>query len=541
MATQSRRRFIAKVPAAFATASSFSRRKDGLEPSEWTLWYKQPAKIWTDALPVGNGRLGAMVFGGISEERLQLNEDTFWSGSPHEWNNPHASEALPEIRKLVLEEKRYKEADRVCKKMQGPYNESYQPLGNLHLKFIGLTEITDYRHELDLDSAVAQVSFTATGVKYKREVFCSAPDQVLIVRLRASKPGMLNFAVTLDSLLHSKSEPVGEKELRLYGKAPSHVEPNYVDSPNPVIYDDAEGKGMRFECRLQLRHKGGKVAATDGSLQVSGASEVTILMAAATGYRGFDQMPDRSAEEIGTVCGDRLRIAAKKSDLELLSRHLTDHRSLFRRVTLDLGHTSASAQPTDERLKSFATDETDQQLLALYFQYGRYLLIASSRPGSQPANLQGIWNDQIRPPWSSNWTANINVQMNYWLAETCNLTECHDPLFELIEGLSKTGRKTAEVNYKARGWVSHHNVDVWRQSAPVGDFGKGDPTWANWQMSGPWLCAHFWEHYLFTKDERFLAGTRLSATERLSGVLSRLAHSESARWAHNMPFFLNRE
>ncbi len=504
MTKQSRRRFIARASSALAAVRAFSKPKEEPDESEWALWYKQPAKIWTDALPVGNGRLGAMVFGGVAEERLQLNTDTLWSGFPHEWNNARASEALPEIRKLVLEEKRYKEADQACHRMQGPYNESYQPLGNLRIKFLNLPEARSYRRSLDFDSGLATVSFTAAGATYKREVFCSAPDQVLVVRLSASKTGSLDLQVTLDSLLRAKSEALGQAALRLTGKAPSHVAPNYVNAAEPVRYSDVDGQGMRFECRAQLRHKGGKVRAVDGELKVSGASEVTILLTAATGYGGFDQLPDHSAEEIGNACEEQLRAAAKKSDGELLGRHLADHQSLFRRVGLDLGKTPASALPTNERLKSFATDETDHHLLALYFQYGRYLLIASSRPGSQPANLQGIWNEEIRPPWSSNWTANINVQMNYWLAETCNLSECHEPLFALIEGLSKTGRKTAEVNYKLPGWVSHHNVDVWRQSAPVGDFGKGDPTWANWQMSGPWLCAHLWEHYQFTNDKQFL-------------------------------------
>ncbi len=415
VAKQSRRSFIVQVPAA---ALAGMRATAQPEAGEWRLWYKQPAKIWTDALPLGNGRMGAMVFGGISEERLQLNEDTLWSGSPHEWNNPQASNALPEIRKLVLEDKNYKEADRVCQKMQGPYNESYQPLGNLRIKFTDLADASGYRRELDLDSAVAQVSFTAGGVGYKREVFCSAPDQVMVVRLSASKPGKLNFVLTLDTPLHGKVEPIAHKGLRLSGKAPSHVEPNYVRAAEPVKWDDADGKGMRFECRLQVRHKGGKVEAADGGLKISAANEVTILLTTATGFRGFDQMPDRSAEEISATCSDRLQAAAKRTDNELQSRHLADHQSLFRRVALDLGTTEASFLPTDERLKAFATDETDHHLLALYFQYGRYLLIASSRPGSQPANLQGIWNEEIRPPWSSNWTANINVQMNYWLAET---------------------------------------------------------------------------------------------------------------------------
>jgi alpha-L-fucosidase 2 len=502
MPKQSRRKFLAQVPVAALAA--FDRRQETPVPSEWMLWYKQPAKIWTDALPVGNGRLGAMVFGGINEERLQLNEDTLWSGHPRDWNNPHASDALPELRRLVLQEKKYKEADGVCRRMQGPFNESYQPLANLHIKRERAAEVSEYRRELDLDTGIARVVFTTAAVTYTCEVFCSAPDQVMVVRLIASLKGALDFTVTLDSPLRSNTDVAGPNQLRVYGKAPAHVEPNYVDAKDPVLYDDAEGKGMRFECRLQVHKTGGKITVNNGGLRISGASEVTILLAAGTGYRGFEQAPDRSAEEIAQGAQDRLTAAAKKTYAKLRAEHIQDHQALFRRVSLDLGQPNDAALPTDERLKKFSTDETDQHLIALYFQYGRYLLIASSRPGSQPANLQGIWNELIRPPWSSNWTVNINTQMNYWLAETCNLSECHSPLFDLLDGLRKTGQKTAEVNYHAHGWVSHHNVDLWRQSAPVGDFGKGDPTWANWQMSGPWLCAHLWEHYLFTGDERFL-------------------------------------
>ncbi len=502
---------MAHVPAVLGALDAFSKPKDKEQSSEWVLWYKQPASIWTDALPVGNGRLGAMVFGGVNEERLQLNEDTLWSGSPRDWNNPHASEALPEIRKLVLEEKKYKEADAACRKMQGPYNESYQPLGNLRLKFGGLAEAAGYRRELDLDSGIARVAFTAGGVDYQREVFCSAPDQVLVVRLTASRPKSINCTFTLDTPLHGRSETVAKNMIRLQGKVPAHVEPNYVDAKEPVVYNATDGKGMRFECLARVLQKGGKLNAADGAVQVTGASEVAVLLTAATGFRTFDQLPDVTAEEISKTCSNRLRTTAQITPAALRHAHLADHRGLFRRVGLNLGKTQNSLLPTNERLKAFATDETDHHLLALYFQYGRYLLIASSRPGSQPANLQGIWNEEIRPPWSSNWTTNINTQMNYWLAETCNLSESHEPLFQLIKGLSQTGRKTADVNYKAHGWVSHHNVDLWRQSAPVGDFGKGDPTWANWQMSGPWLCAHLWEHYLFTRDEHFLRETAYPA------------------------------
>jgi alpha-L-fucosidase 2 len=498
MSYRSRREFLAAVPVALSAAVSGEA-----DPGEWLLWYRQPARSWTEALPLGSGRLGAMVFGGIEAERLQLNEDTLWSGAPRDWNNQQASEYLPEVRRLVAEEK-YHEADQVCRKMQGPYNESYLPLGNLYLKFPGMRGTTNYRRELDLDSALSRVTFTSGGIAYTREVFSSAADQVIVVRLLADQPGQIRFIASLDSPIRSSSRVEGKNLLRLLGKALSHVDPNYVKSSDPVIYDDAEDKGMRFECSVWVIPEKGSLAVNSNAIQVRGADAATILIAAGTGYKDFDVPPDRPTDAIAVKCRQTLDAAAPRPYAELRSRHIRDYQKLFRRVSLDLGRSSAAALPTDERIAAFKRSPDDQHLMALYFQYGRYLLIASSRPGTQAANLQGIWNESVRPPWSSNWTANINVQMNYWPVETCNLGECHEPLFTLIEGLQRNGRKTAEANYHARGWVSHHNIDLWRQSAPVGDFGKGDPTWANWQMSGPWFCAHLWEHYLFTGDKEFL-------------------------------------
>jgi len=468
-----RRQFLASIPAALALGADSPS-------SDLKLWYRQPASIWTEALPVGNGRLGAMIFGGIESERLALNEDTLWSGAPRPWNNRDARKVLPEVRKLVAEEK-YHEADALAKKMQGPYNQSFLPLGNLWVKFGVPGPVTDYRRELDLDTAVARVTYRAGGVAFTREVFCSAKDGVLVMRLECDR-GLLDFAVTLDSLLHAGSKIAGE-EVILTGKAPAHVDPNYLRSANPVVYDDEDGHGMRFECRARIVKESESV--------------VTLIVAAATGYKGYDQMPDGVPD-----CRATLDRASQKPYVQLRNAHIADHQSLFRRVNLNLG-TGRADLPIDERLKQYQSD--DPALQSLYFQYGRYLLIASSRPGSQPANLQGIWNEEVHPPWSSNWTANMNVQMNYWPAETCNLSECHQPLFDLIEGLTVTGAETAKENYGASGWVSHHNVDLWRQSAPVGNFGGGDPKWANWPMSGPWFCAHLWEHYLFTRDKQFLA------------------------------------
>lgn len=500
MAKLTRRDFLGTIPAGSVAA----RQNDTAAQSvDNILWYRQPAEEWTGALPVGNGRLGAMVFGGVGTERLQLNEDTLWSGCPREWNNPGAREHLKEIRRLVMEQEDYAAADKVCTRMQGPYNESYLPMADLTLEFAGVAAASEYRRELNLDTAVSRVSYRSEGAEFTREVFASAPDQVVVVRVTCSRPERLDFAVSLRSPLLSTTLAQGKDSLCLRGKAPAHVDPDYLKSEKPVVYDVAEGKGMRFEARIKVVAEGGEVKLEGNEVRVTGAGSATLLISAATGYRGYDRPPDTSAAEISKICGRHIEAAAQRTFSALRLRHIADHQKLFRRVSMELGGANARDLPTDERLRAYK-ESPDPALLALYFQYGRYLLIASSRPGTQPANLQGIWNDRVRPPWSSNWTANINIQMNYWPAETCNLAECHEPMFDLLEGVSRNGRKTAEVNYGARGWVSHHNIDLWRQSAPAGNYGGGSPTWANWQMSGPWNCAHLWEHFLFHRDTEFL-------------------------------------
>ncbi|MGA7234377.1 MAG: glycoside hydrolase family 95 protein [Bryobacteraceae bacterium] len=493
-----RRQFVAGISAAAA-----SRRASAQPPSSLVLWYKKPAILWSEALPIGNGRLGAMVFGGVQAERLQLNEDTLWSGAPREWNNPDAKKHLAEVRRLVLEHQDYVAADAVCKRMQGPYNESYLTIGNLAVRMEHPPDVDSYRRELDLHTGIARVAYRVAKIDYTREVFASAPDQVIVLRIANANGSPMTLGIGIECPLHSKMMATDDGMVRLTGKAPAHVEPNYVRSANPIVYDDAEGKGMRFEAAVQAVAEGGTVRATPRELRIEGARAVTLIVAAATGFRGWEHTPDRPAEEIAADCRTRLAAARKKTYADLRAAHVADHQKLSRRVTLSLPKTAAAELPTNERLRAAAT-QPDPDLAALYFQYGRYLLLSSSRPGTQPANLQGIWNELVRPPWSSNWTANINVQMNYWPAETCNLAECHEPLFDLIEGLSKTGARTAQTNYGARGWVSHHNVDIWRQSAPVGDFGQGSPTWANWCMSGAWFCAHLWEHYAFSGNREFL-------------------------------------
>ena len=467
------------------------------------LTYHRPASFWEEALPVGNGRIGAMVFGGAPHEHLQLNEDGLWSGHARDWNNPQAREILPEVRKALFEGN-YLQADQLCQRMQGPFNESYLPAGDLWLDFEHAEPVTSYRRELDLDGALVTTSYTVEGITYNRQVFASYPDQVIVVFIECSQPGSLSFTARLDSPLRYSVTGAAGDSLVLRGHCPSHVEPNYRDTPDPVRYDEA---GLRFELRLAVLTEGGKVACQGEVLRVTGANSATLLLAAAT------QGKEHSPAGLSTVTSSQLARASAHGRLAnhpfpaLLRRHQRDYHRLFNRVSLWLGPTRRSwtVPPVDERLKLYPQTD-DPSLAALAFQYGRYLLIASSRAGSQPANLQGIWNPHIRPPWSSNWTLNINTEMNYWPAETTHLSECHQPLMDFIAELAENGRTTARVNYGLPGWVAHHNSDLWRQSAPVGQ-GQGNPVWANWPMGGAWLCQHLWEHYAFTGDLDFLRRT----------------------------------
>ncbi|MBE2280050.1 MAG: glycoside hydrolase family 95 protein, partial [Ignavibacteriaceae bacterium] len=476
-------------------------------PSDLALWYPRPAAQWVEALPIGNGRLGAMVFGGIGRELLQLNEDTLWSGNgPHAWNNPHALDVLPQVRRLLLAGE-YEAANELCKQMQGPFTESYQPLGNLVLTFDSLVDAwvsdvpTDYQRSLDLHTAVATTRFVVDGVTYTRECFVSAPDQVIVVRLSADQPGKISCTATLESLHPAQLTDNGAQSLSIAGRAPSHVVPNYDNMPNPIVYT-ADG-GIAFDLRLQAIAEGGQVTASAQGVRVENADAATLILAAGTSFNGYQNAPSQSKIVPSARAAHDLAAASQQPYATLRARHEADYGALFGRVTLDLGTTAAAQLPTDERIRQWH-DHDDPHFVTLLFQYGRYLLISSSRPGSQPANLQGIWNEHIRPPWSSNYTININTQMNYWPAEVANLAECHLPLFEMIRELSETGAKTAATNYGCRGWVAHHNTDLWRQSAPVGDFGRGDPVWAHWLMSGGWLCQHLWEHFAFGRDEQFL-------------------------------------
>jgi alpha-L-fucosidase 2 len=517
----SRRGFVATATAAFGSLSLPSigeRQKEG-QPGDTArqesllLWYEAPATRWVDALPVGNGRLGGMAFGGGPDgspghEFIALNEDTLWSGMPRDGNNPDAKKHLAEVRRAVLERANYHLADQICHTMQGKFAEAYQPLGTLTADLEHAGVVSGYRRELDLEEACARTHYQVNGVAFEREVFASAPDQVIVALFSAGQPGALNANIALGGALTRFVTAPSNRELQLTGKAPSHVAgAGHPAGSTPVEFSDAAGEGTLFGCVLRLLCDGGSTEVTKGdkglaALQVKNANNFVLLISAATGYRGFDRAPDLSAEQILEKCLAPLNTIAKADYATLRKRHLADYQSLFRRTSLRLGSRGkADGLPTDQRLKNYTGG--DPGLLALYFQYGRYLLISSSRPGSQPANLQGIWNDLVQPPWSSNWTANINIQMNYWPAETCNLSDCAEPLMDFVEELSKSGAKTANENYGLPGWCAHHNIDLWRATNPMGE-GVGKPTWANWAMSGPWLCAHLYEHFLFSGDVAFL-------------------------------------
>ncbi len=462
------------------------------------LWYEQPAGPWEEALPIGNGRLGAMVFGGTPDERIQFNEDSLWTGKPHDYVRAGAGSHLQEIRQLMFAG-RVDEAIAIirAKFLSDPvHQESYQPFGDLRLHFPGHEQVRDYRRELDLDSATARVNYRVGDVSYRREVFASFPAQAIVVHLDADRGGQIRFTLKMDSPHRSSQvRAIAPDTLALTGK----------------VQDD----GIHFESRLRVLTRGGRATVNDEGITVADADAVTLLLVAATSYNNFQDITADPSQR----CAAALSKIGDKSYETLSHDHVADHRRLFQRVRLDLGRTERADWPTDRRLKQVTLDANlpggaasaspasahapglanDPALAALDFQFGRYLLIASSRPGDQPANLQGVWNQLLDPPWGSKYTTNINLEMNYWPAELTNLSECHEPLFDLVSDLMISGARTARKQYGARGWVLHHNTDHWRGTAPINNID------GVWPTGGAWLCHHLWEHYLFTEDKEFLA------------------------------------
>ncbi len=486
---------------------------DAQPPEEaLSLWYRRPAQRWVEALAVGNGRLGAMVFGGIDHERLQLNEDTLWAGGPYDSNNPGALAALPEARRLIFE-RRYREAHALIadKMMAKPLRQmAYQTVGDLLLTFPEPASVTNYRRDLNLDTAVARVVYSSGGVQFTREVFSSPVDQVIVVRLTADQPGHVTFTAGMRTPQKATVEAEASGTLIMRGSG-------------------GEGRGvasaLTFQARARVLAQGGQTSVEGAAVSVSGADSATVLIAAATSYRRFDDVtgdPD-------TLTKASVAAAAGKPFDALKRAHVAEHQRLFRRVSLDLGKSGAAALPTDERIARFAAG-ADPQLAAVYFQFGRYLLISSSRPGTQPATLQGLWNESMAPPWESKYTININTEMNYWPAEPANLPELVEPLVAMVMDLTETGARTARAHYGARGWVVHHNTDLWRATAPV-----DGPQSGLWPMGGAWLCQHLWEHYLFGGDKRFLAKVYPAMKGAAQFFLDTLVEEPAHTWLVTAP------
>ncbi|AXY78661.1 glycoside hydrolase family 95 protein [Paraflavitalea soli] len=477
------------------------------------LWYTKPAKVWTEALPVGNGRLGAMVFGGVGEDLIQLNEATLWNGGPVRTNvNPGAYDQLQLVREALFKEENYTKAWQLTKKMQGYYSESYLPLGDLYVRQLLKDPVpTTYYRDLDIANAIATTRFTVGGTTFTRQVISSAPDQVILIRLTTDKPRSLNIMVGASSPVKHRLAVISNSEIAISGKAASHIDPNYVRSEQPITQDDPTGcRGMRFNWRIKATTSDGMIQADSTGIGITEASEILIYVSAATSFNGFDKCPDSQGKDETKIATQYLQAALKKNWKALLTAHQADYHKYFNRVSFSLNapaDNKNAALPTDQRLLGYTEGAKDPALEMLYFQYGRYLLIASSRTPGVPANLQGIWNKEMRPPWSANYTTNINVQMNYWPAEVMNLSEMHRPMLEFIKNTAVTGAVTAKEFYHARGWAVHHNSDIWALSNPVGDIGNGDPKWANWTMGSPWLAQHLWMHYQFTKDKTFLQQT----------------------------------
>jgi alpha-L-fucosidase 2 len=476
------------------------------------LWYNKPARAWQEALPLGNGTIGAMVFGGVGKEHFQLNDHTLWSGYPEGGNNAKGPEYLAQVRQAIFDGDYNKGAALWKKGLQGTYSARYLPLGDLFLDFkLKDTAANNYYRGLDLNNALATVKYNADGINYTREAFISYPSHVMMIRIKADHKNAISFNAVLSSKLHFSVANKGDNELILTGKAPKYVA-NRDNEPQQVVYDGPGGEGMNFQIDLKVDCKGGVVTADSNGLTIKGADEVVLYLTEATGFNGFDKSPGLNGKIPAIEANADLKAALSQGYDKLKTAHIADYQKLFKRVKFNLyGDAPSINRPTDERLKSFKGSNPDKELQTLYYQYGRYLLIASSRPGTPPANLQGIWNDAVQPPWGSNYTTNINTEMNYWLAENTNLSECHQPLFDFIKELSVNGAITAKINYNINeGWVEHHNSDIWAKTSTVGNYDK-DPKastrYSAWPMGGAWLSTHLYEHYLFTGDKEFLSKT----------------------------------
>jgi len=481
-------RLALTLAALILAAASAWQVEAAAPPPGFTLTYDQPATRWTEALPIGNGRMGAMVFGGTEHERLQVNEDTLWGGRPHDYTNTDAFSRLDEIRRLIFAGN-VAEAEKLADGVMGRPKllMPYQPFCDVRMHFPGHGQATAYRRELRLDDATVETRYTVGATEFRREVFASFPAQVLVVRLTATRPGQLTFSVGIDSPQQgTRVESTAPGTLQLTGQ----IQPR--QNPARSWTGSWDEPGVRFAAVLRVLTEGGSVQRDGSTLAISGADAVTMVFSGATSFRTFRDIDGDALAR----AGENLSRASAQPYSRLRQAHVDDFGRLFSRVQLRLGE-DRSTETTDRRIKRFAETE-DPSLLALYHAFGRYVLISSSRSGGQPVNLQGIWNEELSPAWGSKWTTNINLQMNYWPADAGDLWETQEPLWQLIRDLRETGAETARAHYGARGWVLHHNTDLWRAAAPV------DGAWGLWPMGQAWLANQMWDHYEFSADREFL-------------------------------------
>lgn len=441
------------------------------------LWYTKPAQKWTEALPIGNGRLGAMIFGGVENDRIQFNEETLWNGAPNDYAHKGAYQYLGQIRQLLFDGKQREAEDLAMNEfMSVPLKQkTYQAFGDLNLHFVNQETFTDYYRDLDLTNSVCHVSYKSNGTNFTREYLASFPDQVIAIRLTADKAKALNFSLDMDALHESKT--------------------TFADGNTLTLKVQVKDGALRGVATIKVTSDG-TVAAQGNQLSVSGAKTATIYLAAATNYVSYKDVSGNPEQKTSQTLA---KIQSKSYD-QVRSSHYSDYQELFNRFDVQFTENDRVKLPTNERIIAFSKTPEDPHLLALYIQYGRYLLISSSRSGTQPANLQGIWNDQLAPAWDSKWTVNINTEMNYWPAEIANLAECQEPLYDMIADCAETGKSVAKEHYNASGWVLHHNTDIWRGTAPINHSNHGI-----WVTGGAWLSRHLWEHYQFSQDKQFLA------------------------------------
>lgn len=489
---------INKLLLVFIFSSFFGKMA---AQSSHILWYNQPAEFFEESLVLGNGKLGSTVFGGVNSDKIYLNDATLWSGEPVNANmNPEAYKNIPAIRE-ALKNENYKLAEELNKKIQGKNSESFAPLGTLEINNSNKGKVSNYYRELDISNAISKVTYEIDGVKFTREYFVSAPDQIMVIKLTSSKKGALNFDINSSSLLKSNVE-VRNSMLKMNGYAPIHENEGYTVLPK---YLDVKERGTRFTTLIQIKNTDGTVTSSNTTLGLKDATEALIYVSVATSFNGFDKNPATEGLNDKAIASENLNKAFSKTFDKLKNTHIADYQKFYNRVTLDLGKTTAPDLATDERLLRYSDGKEDKNLEILYFNYGRYLLISSSRTMGVPANLQGIWNPYLSPPWSSNYTMNINLEENYWLAENTNLSEMHLPLLSFIKNLSVTGKISARTFYGINeGWSAGHNSDIWAMTNPVGRFGKEEPMWACWNTAGAWLSTHIWEHYVFTQDKNYL-------------------------------------